>query len=301
MESTEPDPLGSPLGVLVGRPGTAGDPLVAAEERARAIPLAIRLGTRFFDLSEHPDPSAELAWLRGAARASPAPISVLLAWEALAAGGSEALGGARDPGPLRITPVVRGDAIDSFESAQFPAGTGTWIVDLPGPEVEEVRWSSALARGARWARIPATLLRAEEFERSAARLRALGVGVLAVDPFDRGRFDGSFLLTRSPFGAPPVAGEEGRLRAHFAPALPYGFLAIPKRRTLAQATVQYFLQVSGVAALALAVARPEGLVEAWNARSAPPLTGEEVARIRSLSRSEPREADATDPVPPARR
>jgi len=106
---------------------------------------------------------------------------------------------------------------------------------------------------------------------------------LARDPFAGGRLDGSRFLGAGsvPAGAPVRTVRE--LASEFAPVARFGFLALPRRRTLAQAALWYALDRPEVVSVCVPLPSPERWEELLGFARSPPLTEAERERIRELS------------------
>lgn len=106
-------------------------------------------------------------------------------------------------------------------------------------------------------------------------------GLIVGDPFAEGRLDGTRFVeavgSRSPDAAPPRIRE---LRRDFAPVLRLGFLTADRRRTLAQAAIQYALQQPGVVSVLVPLPEPERLTEILNSEGVPELGADELDRVR---------------------
>ncbi len=174
-------------------------------------------------------------------------------------------------------------------------GTTRWIpVALPGadrPKVPvpgaAVRYGSVAALGATEtaedvagiAIVTGSLLDAGDWERAAELAGPRAGSWIVQDPFAGGRFDGSALRSAAalpgPSGpAPPVVTE-----SWFRPAVPFAFLPVPGRRTLAQAAVLYLLSLPPVAAVAIRADDPESVDEVLQWSRAPPLDPDTRERI----------------------
>jgi aryl-alcohol dehydrogenase-like predicted oxidoreductase len=106
--------------------------------------------------------------------------------------------------------------------------------------------------------------------------------VLVRDPLGSGRLDGSRfsaqLTDRRP-GAAPY--DVSVLQKEYAPVLRLGFLTAGKRRTLAQAALQYLLHRPWLACVLVPLPAPERWNEILSSVEAPPLSEEEVQRVES--------------------
>lgn len=267
--------LGLAFGVAAA--AGAGADLPESDPAPGRVAIAVRHGIRLFDLADDPHREEHLAEIRAVARGSGIRLRAIV--------------------PPDEVPGPRGD------SREVPPGLpGLEIVELrselPDPSDAPARWilsipepgagTAAMLRAARGAgalavRSPGGLRTAAALEDLAARCGAAGLDLLVADPFEGGRFDGS-LLDRAPGGTRPPQRDDGSRRAEaFAPVRPYGFLAIARRRTLGQSVLRFLRTVPGVTAVLVPAERSETVIEAIALDATPPLTPEEIARIRALS------------------
>jgi len=132
-----------------------------------------------------------------------------------------------------------------------------------------------------------SVLEAGLFARIGAVRNSYGFGGFVRDPFAGGRLDGtrfdSSVAGRAPMGGPV---DVRALREEFAPVLRLGFLALPHRRTLAQASLQFLLSGGWVTSILLPVPRPERWEEIFGTGAAEPLSEEELQRLGALGTSE---------------
>lgn len=105
----------------------------------------------------------------------------------------------------------------------------------------------------------------------------------AEDPLGAGRLDGSRfdrpLVDRGP-GTPPASLAE--LHREFDPVLRLGFLTAGRRRTLAQAALQFVLRWPWVASALVPMPPADRLAEITGVASSPPLSDDEVERVLAL-------------------
>jgi Aldo/keto reductase family len=114
---------------------------------------------------------------------------------------------------------------------------------------------------------------------------ATGFGFFARDPFDGGRLDGRRLTDSASPRRPDVGPVRLReLEQEFAPVLSLGFLTAGRKRTLAQAAIQYVLRRPWVCSVLVPLPAPERLAEVLAAESAPALSDEEIARLAEVHR-----------------
>jgi aryl-alcohol dehydrogenase-like predicted oxidoreductase len=128
--------------------------------------------------------------------------------------------------------------------------------------------------------LPLSLLEQAAIDSVIPRLAGKGIAVIAREPLGQGLLTGARGRTLAEEAARSLAeiNERKRRSAEFA-----GF-AVPQR-TLAQAAMQFVLQVPGVATVIPGIAKVEQLEENLGALSAPQLTKDEYARARSISAS----------------
>lgn len=105
-------------------------------------------------------------------------------------------------------------------------------------------------------------------------------GVLVRDPFSGGRLDGTrfgtTLAERGPLAPPPGIQS---LHAQLDPILRLGFLTAGRRRTLAQAALQFLFRWPWVTSVLAPLPRPERWEEIVGAMRAPPLDSEELEEL----------------------
>ena len=107
--------------------------------------------------------------------------------------------------------------------------------------------------------------------------------LIARDPFSEGRLDGSRFAARTALSGPTSPPVDVRhLHQEFDPVLQLGFLTAGRRRTLAQAALQYALHWPWVATAVVPLPEPERFAEVLGFGSAPGLTPEELEQIRRL-------------------
>jgi len=124
------------------------------------------------------------------------------------------------------------------------------------------------------------LLEAASLRLGGGRLRWLGR-----DPFAGGRLDGSRFLSAGSMSAGVPVRTVRELESEFAPVARFGFLALPRRRTLAQAALWYALDRPEVVSVCLPLPPPERWEELLGFSRSPPLTEVERERIRELDLS----------------
>jgi aryl-alcohol dehydrogenase-like predicted oxidoreductase len=112
-----------------------------------------------------------------------------------------------------------------------------------------------------------------------------GMGFFARDPFDGGRLDGRRMTdavsTRRPDVGPVRLRE---LEQEFAPVLSLGFLTQGRKRTLAQAAIQYALRWPWVCSVLVPLPAPERLAEVLAAETTPSLSDGELSQLAAVSR-----------------
>ncbi|MGA7923844.1 MAG: hypothetical protein WCA77_07700 [Thermoplasmata archaeon] len=161
-----------------------------------------------------------------------------------------------------------------------------WGADF-GDLIGESDAREALRRGAFGAFIRANLLRPGALVDHRAWESSITLPLLIRDPFDQGRLSGELLTQRSLpelalRGPIPVTD----LERTFRPVLRFKFLTEGRKRTLAQAALQFLLQDSAVACVLLPEAGPDRLAEWAASADREPLTQDQLDRILSGS-SEP--------------
>jgi aryl-alcohol dehydrogenase-like predicted oxidoreductase len=255
-------------------------------------------GITVFDATAAEEPAAAEALLRQAFPEGDRSIVLLRSSPAAKRGTSRppslALGGARRPGTRGAEPPTADRVPPQFRSVTE--------VDLSrsgaGPPAPGEREAPAVAGAdvARCSRVddldrvgpglsvlsgPFSLLERSLASAAARRFSGVGFGWVARDPFAGGRLDGElFRNGPGPPTAPPLALR--RLEAEFGPVAPLAFLALPRRRTLAQAALHYLDALPWVTTIVVPPPPPERWAEIVGFASAPPLTAEERARVDAL-------------------
>jgi aryl-alcohol dehydrogenase-like predicted oxidoreductase len=136
-----------------------------------------------------------------------------------------------------------------------------------------------------------SLLATETCAVAVRELGPEGFSWIARDPFAGGRLDGRRFLPEAGGAPTTVPRAVHDLEAEFAPVARLGFLALPHRRTLAQAALRFLVSRPWVATIVVPLPPPERWAEILGFRDSPPLTAAEHARIEALG------ADQT--LPPA--
>lgn len=240
-----------------------------------SIAYALRSGMTTFDLVDDPGREADLGRLRRATGPNRPRLTLLVPEEPEATTTDELPGGG-----VRMLPV-RARAPE----ASAPDGRAGWVLDVGRSEIGLDRLREARDRGALGIRVSGGLTSAARLEALTSDAQALGLSTWIRDPYEGGRFDGSFLTTPPGPGGTPGAAEE--LQAYFAPVLPFGFLAIARRRSLPQAVLRYLLGLPSVEGVLLPDRDAATLASAIRADQTPPLTPEEIRRIRSAGETAP--------------
>lgn len=107
-----------------------------------------------------------------------------------------------------------------------------------------------------------------------------GAAFIARNPFADGRLDGSLFAASTVAGAPAGAPiDVRRLRQEFGSVLRLGFLTEGRRRTLAQAALQFALYWPWVVTVVVPLPTPERIDEVLAYGSRPPLSEIELARL----------------------
>jgi aryl-alcohol dehydrogenase-like predicted oxidoreductase len=121
--------------------------------------------------------------------------------------------------------------------------------------------------------------------------------VLATDPFDRGRLDGSrfsqTLGDRTPRSAPP---DLRALHSDFDPVVRLAPLTRDRQRTLAQASIQYLLRSPWVASVLVPVSAPGRWAEMFGTLTAPPLEPETLRSLGLIGPGSDTPSPATRPT-----
>lgn len=171
-----------------------------------------------------------------------------------------------------------GGALALPESTALPPGAD-WVVRLapttrsvPLVEKENPLYSGTLS-----------LLRPDLVEAFGGSSLPPDSRLIARDPFAAGRLDGSRFAREARFpgpGTPPINVRS--LHEEYDPVLRFGFLTEGRRRTLAQAALQFVLSFGWVVAVVVPLPDPERFDEVLSAGSRPPLSSDEVDRLRSM-------------------
>ncbi len=120
--------------------------------------------------------------------------------------------------------------------------------------------------------------------RAARTLSDAPFAWIARNPFADGRLDGGRFGT-GPGSPPAVAPRSLRELATDLEAISgFAFLAIPRRRTLAQAALRYLTGVPWVATVVIPLPAPERWDEIVGFEASPPLTDEERERVDAVTR-----------------
>ena len=307
-----PRGLPGPLGRLSAVTIAVDPPAVAPPEAdARTVALlrkARGLGVTTFDVATTRSPErAE----RLIARAFPEPgpeVSVVVARsidflsrERTLAGGlisatdvASALAASIDQSRRRLAPVPVG-VVEWLPSADENSGNPPGGVPGPRPSLgaPEPLWAVRLSPGE--ASIPTggpeprllsgsfSLLEPEIGSRFEAQGTPPTAFLVARDPFSEGRLDGSRFAHETGLAGPGSAPVDVRqLHREFDPVLRLGFLTAGRRRTLAQAALQFVLHWPWVASVVVPLPTPERFEEVLGFSTAPPISSDELAQIRAL-------------------
>lgn len=170
-----------------------------------------------------------------------------------------------------------------------PAGSGSTVATPGQGDPTAIDWSTIpVATGflpsggsdpADLAVVSGSLLQADSLRRAALASPGDWAGLIVSDPWAGGRLNGQALRRRSSASDVPIPNETRALAEWIRPALAFGFLALPRRRTLGQAALQFLLGLSPVAAVAIPMAPAEALAEALRLPEVPPLDEREIERI----------------------
>jgi aryl-alcohol dehydrogenase-like predicted oxidoreductase len=126
--------------------------------------------------------------------------------------------------------------------------------------------------------LPVSMVEQDAIGSVIPRLAENGIAVIAREPLGQGLLTATRGRTLAEEGARSLAEINDRKRR----SVQFGVFAAPQR-TMAQAAMQFALQVPGVSTVIPGIARLEQLEENLGALSAPQLTREEYMRARSLS------------------
>ena len=166
-----------------------------------------------------------------------------------------------------------------------------------------VRWRGDPAEGTAYERGPShvpisaslSLLERGSLATFDSQLADRPASVLVRDPFSQGRLDGTrFSGARAGPGPPAPPADIRALRAEFEPVLRLAPLTRDRRRTLAQAALQYLLSRPWAATVIIPVTSIDRWSELLGALEAPPIPGE---ALRDIGLA----ALRGDPPPPAKR
>ncbi len=271
----------------------------ADRETTEILRRAIAQGVRTFDVSRSRDPPRAERLLRAAAGDS-SELSVIILRSAgqLARETGVAGGGARTHGSLA-------EAVDRSlrpTRDRLPKGTAVLLVwtddaelDRGSPdlraEIASLVDVLAVARTVPAAAGPDPLgeglwigalspLDAGVAHRMGGLAEVPGRRLVATDPFSGGRLDGtriaSGLADRTALDEPRSIRD---LHAEFDPVLRLGFLTEGRRRTLAQASIQFALSFPWVATVVVPTPRAERLEEYLSAARGPGLGRSELTRV----------------------
>ena len=276
-----------PVGTGAGDVGTVG-----------MLRKALGAGITTFDTADAPDPMLAEALL---ARAFPDPDPRIVV---LCRGGRS--GRARDPassapprppgvGPERalgprgapagFCRLLEVEASDLSEPAGGP-GSGAPPRPAPPPPPFVVRCRStgdveraARLRAPRVLSGPFSLLERALPEAAVRRLGQDGFSWVGRDPFAGGRLDGTLFATGSPFAPVHHPRTVRELEAEFGPVARLGFLAQPRRRTLAQAALHFVVDTPWAVTACLGLPPVERWDEVVGFGSSPALDDEELKRV----------------------
>ncbi len=104
--------------------------------------------------------------------------------------------------------------------------------------------------------------------------------LLARDPFGSGRLDGSRFAASAGLSGPETGPVDlRRLHEEFDPVLRLGFLTERRKRTLAQAAVQFVLHWPWVVSVVVPLPTPERIEEILGFGGRPPISPEELSKL----------------------
>lgn len=288
--SLDPPAAGTPSGEARG---------IALLRRARAV------GVTTFDVADARYPARAERWIAAAFPHPDPELSVIVgrsigslaregdndAREAVTQTLEERIAGSLEASSRRLAPVTiswvdwdpareresagAGETLHLPERVALPREVG-WIVRLPlnirvlptgGPGTSV--FSGTLS--------PLEQSLAAVFENQPDRPDAR---LVARDPFAAGRLDGSRFARAGQFAPPGTAPIDVRsLHEEFDPVLRLGFLTERRRRTLAQAAIQFVLAHRWVATVAVPLPDPERFDEVLGFGSRPALSADEMERL----------------------
>jgi aryl-alcohol dehydrogenase-like predicted oxidoreductase len=131
-----------------------------------------------------------------------------------------------------------------------------------------------------------SLLHTEVVPAIEAAPKSRPVAYLVRDPFAGGRLDGTraaqTAVDRGPGAEPPRLRD---LQKEFAPVLGLAFLTEQRKRTLAQAALHYAVHREWVKTVIVPLPTVDRLEEVLDVFATPPLSGQELQRIESVSDS----------------
>ena len=128
--------------------------------------------------------------------------------------------------------------------------------------------------------LPVSMVEQAAIDSVIPRLSERGIAVIAREPLGQGLLTG----TRGRTLAEEAARSRAEINERKQRSKNFAAFANPQR-TMAQAALQFVLQVPGVSTVIPGIAQADQLEENLAALSAPPLTGEEFARARLMSSS----------------
>lgn len=244
--------------------GPEGARSVRSEGARREWAIARQLGVTWVDAIDHPNPREILAEPTEGP-SGPRPL-VLRRWDPEL----EIDRGPRTPEPepgelpfLADPPPAlwrEPEPLSGLRELARRTSEGIWGVAWSDLQIA-IDWApAALRSGARLIRAPMSLLRREEALALASLAHAGGAAVIATDPFDGGRLDGSLLeastLTADPRRAPTSLSE---LTERFAPVAALRWRPTPEASTLVEAALRFPLGLDGVVAVAAPIELPSHL------------------------------------------
>jgi len=297
----------SEVTILVNPPPVASpviDARVVAllrKARGRGVTTFDVAGARFPDRAERliaaafPERDTAIATVVGRSVESLAQMRTAEGEPWTSANLEEALSRSLEVSRQRLAPVpigvVEWDPSGTGEADAIPIPTSG--VPDDSPKEDELLWSVRLSP-----RVPGfpeepvrptvysgelSLLQQELVGLFEGKVRPPEARLLARDPFSSGRLDGSrFLAEIGPGapGAPPV--EVRRLHEEFDPVVRLAFLTSERRRTLAQAALQFALHWPWVVSVVVPLPEAERLEEVLGFGGRPPLALEDFLRLASL-------------------
>jgi aryl-alcohol dehydrogenase-like predicted oxidoreductase len=186
------------------------------------------------------------------------------------------------------------DALRDLQSRAKIAGWGTSVVSADAVENPNAR---RVLEEASFVSLPYHLLDTSVYDRVARSLVGGDAKVLVHNPYADGRLDGSFFRT-NPFHVrnPPRPADWLEMQRWWEPITRLAFLTEGKKRSLAQAAIQFALSPPSVSSVILSEAEILSVRGSPTGIAGSPLSMEELGRIRSLLSRTPDPSPAVRPL-----